>query len=414
MGGRSGAQTSAAILGGFMPVALAFGGFFSMNPIDLGFWILIALVVCRLLGDGDRRWWWVLGVAVGLGLLNKYSVLFLTVGLAVGILLSPLRRELLSRNRLIGSLVVVACVLPHLIWQIREGWPTVEFMRQAQEHKIAAMSVGEFWSEQFLMANPPFLPVGLLGLVGLLFLPRLRTWRPVGTAFVVVAIWLTVQKAKPYYLAPAYPMIMAAGAVLLEHWLSRRRRLFLTGSIVLPVLFVAVGLAIAPLVIPLLSVEAYISYEQKLGLRPKNMENNAVGALPQHFADRFGWPELAAAVVGVYSSLPAAEQEKCLIVTGNYGECGAINYYARGFDLPPAVSGHNSCWSWWPEDGSWEVVLVAGVSRQTLEEFFENVEAGGRRTSEMAMPSERDLTVWVCRGWKLDPGRLRALARNYI
>jgi hypothetical protein len=414
MGGRTLAQTCAAILGGFMPVALAIGGFFSMNPFDLGFWVLIVWIVCRLLGDGSRRWWWGLGIAFGLGLLNKYSVVFLGVGLGLGILLSPLRHELLSSSRLIGTLIVLGLVTPHLVWQITQGWPTLEFVRRAQEFKIARLSVGEFWGEQILMANPGFLPVAILGLVGLLFLPRLRTWRPFGVAFVVVGFWLTVQNAKPYYLAPAFPMILAAGAVLLEHWLSLRRKLLVAGWAALPLLFVGVGLAIAPLVIPLLSVEDYIAYEQRLGLRPRNMETGAVGALPQHFADRFGWPELAAAVVGVFNSLPAEDQDSCLIVAGNYGECGAINYFGRGFGLPTAVSGHNSCWSWWPEEGDWAVVLAVGPSRKTLEQFFTHVTAGGRRTSAQAMPGERDLTIWICRGWKMDPAEVRLLARSYI
>jgi len=144
------------------------------------------------------------------------------------------------------------------------------------------------------------------------------------------------------------------------------------------------------------------------------MENSATGALPQHFADRFGWHELAAAVVGVYSSLPASEQDRCLIVTGNFGECGAINYFARGYGLPPVVSGHNSCWSWWPEEGDWEVVLIVGGSRERAEQVFERVEAGGRRTSQMAMPYERNITIWICRGWKQDPGQVRAEMRFYI
>ena len=329
-------------------------------------------------------------------------------------MISPLRKVVLSRTGLVAGLIALGFILPHLVWQMVHGWPTAEFIRAAQEHKIADFSPMEFWSEQMLMANPGFVPIALVGLAGLLFIRRLRAWRTLGIAFVVVGLWLTLQKAKPYYLAPAFPMIMAAGAVLVEHWLSLKRRLFLVGAVVLPLNFAVVGLAIAPLVIPILSPENFISYEQKLGLRPRDMENNAVGALPQHFADRFGWAELAAAVVGVYQSLPAEDQDRCLIVAGNYGECGAINYFARGTGLPTAVSGHNSCWSWWPEEGIPEVVLVVGESRETLELFFEQVEAGGQRSFPLAMPSEKDLTVWVCRGFKLDPAQLRDRARFYI
>jgi 4-amino-4-deoxy-L-arabinose transferase-like glycosyltransferase len=198
MRGGAAAQVLAAVVAGLIPGVLALGSFYSMNTFDVALWVLVAWIVCRLLDPaGDRRWWWGLGVAVGIGLLNKYSMVFLGVGLGVGILLSPLRRELLSRNRLAGSLLVLVIVLPHLIWQIHHGWPTLEFIRNAHELKNVAMSPVDFWNEQLLMAHPGFLPVWLIGLTGLLLLPRLRPWRPLGVAFVVIGLCGDHRLARP-------------------------------------------------------------------------------------------------------------------------------------------------------------------------------------------------------------------------
>ena len=239
----------ATVLVGFMPGVLALGGFYSMNPFDVVFWIVAALIVCRLLDNGDRRWWWALGATVGMGLLNKYSMVFGAVGLGVGYLISPRRRELWSRPVLVAAVLAALVVLPHLVWQIQNGWPTLEFIRNAHDLKNVAMSPGVFWSEQLLMAHPAFAPFWLIGVVGLLFAPRLRTWRPLGVAFVVVGLWLTIQHAKPYYLVPAYATVMAAGAVLVGHWLARWPRIARVAAVALPVLVLAQGLVIAPLAI---------------------------------------------------------------------------------------------------------------------------------------------------------------------
>lgn len=413
--GSAAAQVLAGVTTGMMPGLLALGGFYSMNAFDVAFWVLVAWIVCRLLDPAaDRRWWWGLGISVGLGLLNKYSMVFLGVGLGIGILLSPLRRELLSRNRLIGSVIVLVIVFPHLVWQIRHGWPTLEFMRNAHNLKNVAMSPADFWGEQLLMAHPGFLPVWVIGLASLLLWPRLRTWRPLGTAFVVVGLWLTIQHAKPYYLVPAYPMVLAAGAVAITGWLARFARLSRVTAIALPILFAIQGLIIAPLAIPLLSPASFMAWQETLGLAPKNAEHGDIGDLPQHFADRFGWPELAQTVREVTDSLSPEERAACLVVTGNYGECGALNYWGLTEGIRPAVSGHNSCFTWWPDDFTPEIVVMVGGSRERAESFFGSVELGAIHHHELAMPSEQKLAIWICRDWLVDPTLAREQARFAI
>ncbi len=35
-----------------------------------------------------------------------------------------------------------------------------------------------------------------------------------------------------------------------------------------------------------------------------------------------------------------------MIVTRNYGQAGALEYWRESYRLPPVVSGHNSYWFW--------------------------------------------------------------------
>lgn len=415
MRGGASAQIVAALAAGLMPGVLALGAFYSMNSFDVAFWVLVAWIACRLLDpEANRRWWWALGVAVGLGLLNKYSMLFLAVGLGAGILLSPLRGELLSRERILGSLVVVVLVLPHGIWQVLHGWPTLEFIRNAHDLKNVAMPPAVFWGEQLLMSHPLFVPLWVTGLAALLFSSRMRRWRPLGVAFVVVSLWLTFSHAKPYYLVAAYPMVMAAGAVVLARAMARRPPLGRIGRVALPALVILAGVLVAPMAIPLLGPEDYVSYERALGLRPRAAEHGEEASLPQHFADRFGWPELARSVRSVVQSLPAAERSRALVLTGNYGECGALNLWGLGEGVSPAVSGHNSCAFWWPDELEAGVVVVVGYSREEVESAFEEVERAATHRSRWAMPYESKLPIWVARGWKLTPTELRERVRQAV
>jgi hypothetical protein len=71
------------------------------------------------------------------------------------------------------------------------------------------------------------------------------------------------------------------------------------------------------------------------------------------------WPELVASVQSVVDELPAAERERAVILTANYGEAGALEIL--GGDLPPVFSGHNGYWDWGPPPaGSSLAIVVAG------------------------------------------------------
>ena len=89
-----------------------------------------------------------------------------------------------------------------------------------------------------------------------------------------------------------------------------------------------------------------------------------------------------------------------IIVTGNYGEAGALNYYGRRLGLPPAVSQHNSFFLWGPGPGTGRLVIAVGMSVEGLAAGFESVTEAARLTSPYAMPYETADPILVCRGLK--------------
>jgi 4-amino-4-deoxy-L-arabinose transferase-like glycosyltransferase len=410
MSGGAFAQGLAGLAVAVAPGFLGIDGFFSMNAFDLLFWAAAALLVVRIVDTGDARLWLVLGLVLGLGLQNKISVLFFGFGLAVALVLTPLRSHLRRPWPWLAGLIAGLLFLPHVIWQVQNDWPTLEFIRNAKLHKIVAMSPLDFMTASVLEMHPLSAPLWVAGLVWLLGGREGRKYRVLGIIYVVALVTMVLQRSKPYYLSPAYPMLFAGGAVAFEAW-SRTRPVL--RPVVVGVLAVG-GVLIAPLAIPILPVETLIAYQGFLGLAPAAQERTDLGPLPQHFADRFGWEEMAAAVAEVYGRLPGDEKAKTLIATSNYGEAGALRYFGRRYGLPLAVSQHNSYFLWGPGRDSADVVITVGMSADDVADVFESVTEARRLESRYAMPYETRRPILVCRGLKIPLAEAWAQGRKYI
>jgi hypothetical protein len=413
LGGGRFAEALAALSVAVAPEYLGITGFFSMNAFDLLFWALAMLIVIRIVETDDPRLWLLFGGVVGLGLLNKISVLFFCFGLGVALPFTRLRRHLKSRYLWLGAVLAFAIFGPHLVWQARHDWPTLEFIRNAQQYKLAPIGPSEFFLAQLLNLHPLNAPIWLAGLGYLLLTREARRFRILGLTYLVVFAYLASQGAKPYYLAPAYPMLLAAGAIAIERVLEGRS--WRWPRLALPGVLAASGLALAPFAVPLLPVDTFIRYQNTLGVKPASGERSHLGPLPQHFADRFGWEEMTAAVASVYHALSAEERAGAVIVTSNYGEASAINYYGSRHGLPRAVSQHNNYYLWGPGTvDSHTAVIVVGMPSEDLVEAFETVTPAGRMDSPYAMPYETRNPIHVCRGLRITLEEAWRAGKQYI
>jgi len=404
LGGGTFGQITAGLAALLAPVFLALFGFFSMNALDLLFWALAAWLLTRILGGADPRWWLAFGFVTGFGLLNKISMLFLGFGLVVGLVLGRRWDVFRSRWLWLGGAVAGLLFLPHVVWQIAHGWPTLEFIDRAREVKMTALSPLAFLGQQILMAGPLGVVVGLSGLGGLLTSRRMQPWRVVGWAFLAVLALLAFTGAKPYYLGAAFALVFPAGGVALEAWTAKgierplpRLRPAVLRGVILGLLLVP-SLMIVPLVQPLLPVETFIRYNAWMGLEPESGERHEQGRLPQHYADMHGWRELAETVAEVARSLPPEDRANACVFGQNYGQAGAIDVFRSELDLPPAISTHNSYWLWGAGECTGEVVIVIGGRRDLLEEQFERSELAAVFDCEYCMPYEDDKEIWVAWG----------------
>lgn len=400
LGGGRFAQVTAVFAVAIAPVYLFLFHILSMNAVEVLLWTLAAYVLVRLLAGSDPRLWLVFGALAGLGLETKHSMLLLGLGVFLGVLLSPSRRLLASPWPWLGGLLAAALFAPNLLWEIRHGWPTVEFAKNAEAGKNVHYSPLAFFGQQAIQMQPWTAPLWLAGLSGLLLAPSLRRFRALGWAYLAIAAVLLVQASKPYYLSPAYPWLFAAGAVLLERWTARRGRArpWLQGTAL--VLLAVNGAITAPLTLPVLPEETFIRYAAHLGIKPEAGERHKIGLLPQHFADMHGWPELASEVARVWRALPPEERVRCGIFGQNYGEAGAIDYFGPALGLPHAISAHNSYYLWGPDGYDGSCLVVLGDDRSRLGQLFGDVQEAGRFDCRYCMPYEDGLAIHVCRNPK--------------
>jgi hypothetical protein len=394
-GGRSFAQFLAALTTLIAPIYLTFDNFFSMNSFEPVFWMACAAIVLRILNGGDVRLWLLFGLVAGVGILNKHSMLFFGSGIAVGLLSTPDRRNYTSKWFWAGAAISFFLFLPNLLWEVRNGWPTIALLRSVMGTKYAVVSSWDYLWQQTLLTLPLATPIWLAGLWYLFRDSQGKRYAVLGWAYITVLAEMLVLHGKIYYLAPAYIMLLAAGATWIELRLLPRSSAWLKYAVVGPLLIGAV--LAAPLAMPILSVDATIAYARFWDVKAVRVENVPQGELPQLFGDMFGWQEQAAGVASVYKRLPAAERESAAVFAYNYGEAGAIDYFGGRYGLPKAISGHNQYGLWGPGNYSGEVVVAIGFTESRLRQFFSEVTPVANISPRYAMPEETNLTVFVCR-----------------
>ena len=350
LGGSRRAQTLAAItaaLSGY----LGAGHLDTTTDPDLLAWAIVVWLLVKLLAGGDRRLWLALGVTTGVGLENKDTLLFLGAGLAVGLILT--RRWDVIRSPWSWAAIGIALVIwaPNLAWQATNGWPQLT-MAQAISGYAAdnrAQVVPLLW----LFTGPLLFPVSVAGLVWVLFSKAAASWRAIGIAALVALVLVFVSGGKAYYAIGSVPMFMAAGAVVVDHWLARGHfRLKAAGLAIAALLSVAL---IALLTLPILPIAGYAT-------------SGLASAVPDT-ANEVGWPEFVSTVEGVVASLPADQRAHAVILTNDYSEASPLVLLGRG--LPAVYSGHNSYWSWGPPPADRTTVVHVGDWRpEDWSQFF--------------------------------------------
>ena len=324
LGGRRPAQIIA--LFATLPLALTFSSVLQYNTFDLLAWCIVILSTAHVLRTGDERFWIAAGAGVGIGVLSKYSIAFLTLSLVATIIILPSQRHALrSRWFWYGAITATVIAAPNLLWLMRHHFITLQM-----EHFIHARDVRNgraegYYTDQIKFTMLTF-PLAVAGLISLL---RNARFRLLSAFYLGPFLLFAIVKGRGYYLMPAYPILFAAGAVAMERVLARRPawlRVSLRSAVLTAMLLDTAAVAWAYL--PMWPVGSPGWNWQ--------MKNNS------DMADEIGWPELVAQVAAVRDTLPLEDRSRLAILANNYGEAGALALYGPQYDLPTPISSTNT------------------------------------------------------------------------
>jgi Dolichyl-phosphate-mannose-protein mannosyltransferase len=381
------------------PQYLSNGSLLGTNCLEPNLWMACAyFAILAIQRDQPRYWFW-FGVFAGLGLEEKYSIALFGAGVVVGLLLTEQRRVFLNQWIWIGGASAFAIFLPNVIWNLHHQWPFFELMHNIRaEGRDVVLPAGQYFLQQTLLVNPLTAPIWITGLLALLFSSRLKPYRVLGWSYLVCYSVLFALHGKNYYLAPIYPMLLAAGSVVVDSALTRPRLSWLKPVVVL--LLLANGLYLLPITVPVLSPDRFTSYMQKLPFKLPVMEHaHARATLPQWYADQFGWQEIVAETAVAWNQLSPEERPDCGIFAQDYGQAGAIDFFGPKYGLPPSLSGHQTWFLWGSGKYSGNCMIVLDDTRENLEALWTNLQFVGT-SADHPYALEKQIDVYICRGAK--------------
>jgi hypothetical protein len=388
MGGKRNAQLLTAFAVFIAPVSLFGGTVIMYFAFDYLWWVLVAFFFVRLLTTEDPRYWLGIGAGIGLGMMTKYTMIFWVAGLAVAVLATEARKYLRSKWLYLGAALALLIFLPNLIWQIQHDFIALKYLPFIHARDVSWGRAEDFLPKQlYETTNPLFLPIWTVGLSLCLFGASMKRFRALGWMFVTTFVLFLLNQGRSYYTGPSYVMLLAAGAVWWVDWLSaqsgKMRRVgfgLLWGTQILGSLIgIILMKPIAPLGSPLWEVTSNLNGELR---------------------EMIGWQDLTKQVADIYQSIPESEKPNTVILAGNYGEAGALDFYGDEYGLPRVISGANSLWYRGYSDPEPETVIVVGFESSYAGRFFGSCKYSGTVKNSYNVKNEestRHTGLYVCR-----------------
>jgi 4-amino-4-deoxy-L-arabinose transferase-like glycosyltransferase len=384
LGGNRFAQVAAAVSTMMAPLFIAANGLLWPISVDILVWTFSSYLVLRIIKYREDWLWALAGLTVGVGLLNKYNVLFFAAALIGGLIAVGPRRIFRSGWFWTGSVLAFLVVLPNLLWQVQHGWPTFEFLQNLNRDVMSRISRPQFLAWQVIILNPCGLPLWLAGLYFYLYTVEGKPYKVFAFIFLSILAFLLMVNGKPYYLGAAYPMLFAAAPVAIMKLVRDHRMRWTKVRNGYVALLSVGGLLAFPAVLPSLPADSSLRYE--------------LGRKWPTYAEILGWDELVDQVAKVYKGLPANERDKAAILTENYGEAGALDVLGEHYALPRAISGHNTYYLWGPGRFTGEVCITVGLSEETVHKMFAEVTLADRITNSQRIQNlEFGRPIYICR-----------------
>ena len=383
LGGSRFAQIVAALSVGLSALPLFEGTQFQYTSFSYFWWILTCMFTVRLLQSENPRWWLAIGTCIGFALLSKYSVVFFIPGLLAGLVLTSARRLIATRWFWFGVTLACLLFLPNCVWLLRHNFISYHFLQTIHVRDVGEGLADAYWKHQLLFdINPVAIPLWIAGLVACI---RIRRYRMLAWMYAVPVLLFWIGKGRFYYVAEAYPAILAMGAAAAEHWMiSRPAWLRRALSIVFFAGLFASGALCAAVLLP---------FASRGPLRQFALAHNG------DLREEIGWNELVCTVAGIRNALPPGQRSGAGIFTGNYGEFGAIAVLGRPYGLPQPIGTTNSEWLRGYPTPPPTTLIVLGLSANQANMLFTGCRLAGHNGNAEGVSNQESQNypdIFVC------------------
>ena len=270
--------------------------------------------------DGKTRDWLVVGLAMGLGLLCKYSAAYQIICWAIFFAMCPAARVHLRKpGPWLALLIFVVCALPVVIWNWQHDWVTIQHVAGnagLRSHwKFTLHHLGDFLGGECGLLNPIFFLGSVVAMLGFW---KFRREQPLSLYFFCMSapvllghlLYSLHSDIKLNWIAPAVPPMFC---MMVVYWRER-----LDSPLVKPAL--ATGLALGFAVVVLMYDTNLIG---KIAGQPLPGEIDPSRRVR-------AWQQTAELAETAREKL-AAEGKPAFIIADDYGMTGLFSFYS-----PPA------------------------------------------------------------------------------
>jgi dolichyl-phosphate-mannose-protein mannosyltransferase len=293
-----------------MPLMAVGGIIITPDTPSVLFWGLAAWALAELQVSRNANWWLAVGAFAGMGLLSKYTNLFVGAGILVWLAYGDNWRWLRSWQLWSGGALAALLAAPVMVWNAQHDWASFakQLGRAGRGHGWTLTYLAELIGAFAGLASPLIAVLAVAGLVRAVSLARkerspayillLSGLVPLLAYFLVHALHGRVQ---PNWLAPLYPAFAICAAIAVAPDAGAWLRRIATWAV--PLGFVCSALLYAHALNPL-----HIAAHSK-----------------DPSAQMRGWPELAMEVEAMRRAHGAY-----WIATSSYATTGQLAYHLRG------------------------------------------------------------------------------------
>lgn len=295
------------------------------------FWLLGMLMLIQSIGMGTvnsstrSRLWWA-GLFIGLGMLSKYTAIFLWAG-AISYIFIYDRKWLKVPELYLSALLTLVVFSPVLLWNVQNRWVSFGFHGERVDVSQGGLHLDYLLRElggQLFYNNPL---VVILGWTGVVMAFRGRLGVPAGKSrlllffalpliviFPVVSLW---RETLPHWSGPGYHALILLGASWLAQRSTYSARPFIPLSIKL-----ALGFTLLVIGVGLTQIKG--------GWIMKPRPDQGYFRGKQDFSlDMYGWRQLAQKVIPLLDSLEnqGVMQKRSPLISFRWFPAANLDYY---------------------------------------------------------------------------------------